>query len=68
MYQKMISGVGSTTSDSKKNIIDKTKKSSTENKTNNNNNTFFSYLATAGVVVAIASIGFAAYAKYKNLI
>ena len=69
MYQKMLSGV-STTPETP--AISANAKKATENKKktkpNNNNNNFFSYLATAGVIVAIASIGIAAYAKYKNLI
>lgn len=76
MYQKMISGVGaipddlSPSSSTTAKVTNK-KKSTTEEKTNNNSSNgsnFFNYLATAGVIVAIASIGIAAYAKYKNLI
>ena len=47
----------------------KNKNSKSEKASNsNNNNNLFSYLATAGVIFAIASIGIAAYVKYKNLI
>ena len=49
-----------------KNKNSKSEKASSSN--SNNNNNLFSYLATAGVIFAIASIGIAAYVKYKNLI
>lgn len=55
MYQKMMSGV--TKNDEKK--------SKTAN--NNDNSSYSGYIA-AGLAVAVASIGFALFARYKNIV
>lgn len=72
MYQKMISGVAansSSSSTSSPTTSDKNKKISKKSNNKNDNSYFkFSYLTATGIIVAMASIGIAAYARYKNYI
>lgn len=64
MYKKMISGV------SKKSEQTDQQKVSNRMSTSKDDNKLFnmSYLTAAGVLLAVAGIGIAAYAKYKNSI
>jgi hypothetical protein len=64
MYKKMITGV------SKKSELSEQEKAANKILANKDENRIFnmSYLTAAGVLLAIAGISIAAYAKYKNSI
>lgn len=65
MYKKMISGVSNTSSQGNDDKS-KSRKSGASGKKSDTDSSFVGYMA-AGLAIAVASIGIALFARYKNI-